>query len=132
MPKGKKITAMGTKPAQNPKNAPATIPASKNLGGRPTDYKPEYAAQAEKLCQFGCTDVELADFFGVSPWTIVHWRAVYPKFSKSTQLGKAAAEERTQRSMCHRASRYTFASEKLLCKEVEVTRVPVREHVPPD
>ena len=31
--------------------------------GRPTKYKPEYSAQAQKLCLLGATDAEMADFF---------------------------------------------------------------------
>ena len=45
--------------------------------GRPTDYKPEYAEQAAKLCALGATDNDLADFFGVSEQTIYTWRKKY-------------------------------------------------------
>lgn len=100
--------------------------------GRPRAYRPEYAIQAEKLCKFGCTDVELADFFNVSAWTINHWRSQYPEFSKSTRLGKDQADDRIEHSLYHRALGYTFDSEKIFCKDGDVTRVPYREHVPPD
>jgi hypothetical protein len=35
--------------------------------GRPTSFKPEYVAQAEKLCALGATDQEIADFFEGNP-----------------------------------------------------------------
>lgn len=34
---------------------------------RPTKFKQEFIAQAEKLCKLGATDMELADFFEVAP-----------------------------------------------------------------
>jgi hypothetical protein len=49
-----------------------TLPAACKIkqaagdGGRPTSCSPEYVAQAEKLCRFGATDAQLADFFDVS------------------------------------------------------------------
>ena len=41
--------------------------------GQPTAYQPTYAKQAEKLCQFGATDEDLADFFGVGLAEIAIW-----------------------------------------------------------
>jgi hypothetical protein len=35
--------------------------------GRPTDYRDEFAAQAEKLAALGATDQEIADFFEMMP-----------------------------------------------------------------
>ena len=42
--------------------------------GRPTKYKAEYAEQARKLCLLGATDMEMADFFEVSEFTINKWK----------------------------------------------------------
>lgn len=50
--------------------------------GRPPTYKPEYAKQAAKLCELGATDLDIAEFFGVSVRTVYRWKAV------STQLHK--------------------------------------------
>ena len=35
----------------------------KDVGGRPTKYKPEYVEQAAKLCNLGATDKHLCDFY---------------------------------------------------------------------
>ena len=57
-------------------------------GGRPTDYRAEYAEQAEKLCLLGATDIQLADFFDVAESTIHLWKHTHPEFSESIKDGK--------------------------------------------
>jgi len=48
--------------------------------GRPTKYKPEYDAQALKLCRLGATDEQLADFFNTTFQTINNWKKAHPSF----------------------------------------------------
>jgi hypothetical protein len=103
-----------------------------NKGGRPSSYKPEYAVQAQKLCLLGATDVELADFFGVSDRTIYRWQIEFPEFCQALKSGKEAADERVERSLYHKATGYTFDSEKVFQFQGQIVRAPVREHVPPD
>lgn len=100
--------------------------------GRPTDYKPEYAEQAKKLCEIGATDIELADFFGVDVSTIYRWKHVHPEFCEAVCVGKDALDARVERSLYQRAVGYTFESEKVFNYQGEVVRAPIREHVPPD
>lgn len=101
-------------------------------GGRPTDYKPEYAEQAAKLCQLGATDADLADFFGVSGRTIYRWAAKHEEFSQSLKAGKDLADERVERSLYHKAVGYTFDSEKVFQFQGQIVRAETKEHVPPD
>jgi hypothetical protein len=61
--------------------------AKGNRGGRPTLYKPAYAAQAAKACQAGFTDQELADLFGVAVSTISAWKAEHVEFSDALKPG---------------------------------------------
>lgn len=100
--------------------------------GRPTDYKPEYAEQAEKLCKLGATDIDLADFFEVSDRTIYRWQAKHPEFCQALKAGKQSADERVERSLYHKAVGYTFDSEKVFQFQGEIVRAATREHVPPD
>lgn len=74
--------------------------------GRPTDYKPEYAEQAKKLCQLGATDIEMADFFGVDVRTIYRWKHNHDEFCQSQATGKDIADERVERSLYQRAVGY--------------------------
>jgi hypothetical protein len=100
--------------------------------GRPSSYKPEFDEQAKKLCELGATDIEIADFFGVSDRTIYRWLIKYPSFCQSLKAGKDAADERVERSLYHKATGYTFESEKIFQHQGEIVRAPYTEHVPPD
>lgn len=105
-------------------------PADK--GGRPSSYQPEYAEQAKKLCELGATDIEIADFFEVSDRTIYRWQLKYPEFCQALKAGKDSADDRVERSLYHKATGYTFESEKVFQFQGEIVRASTREHVPPD
>lgn len=66
-------------------------------GGRPSSYKPEYAQIAEKMCELGATDNEVAEALGVSVRTIHSWKHEYEEFSASLKAGKSLADERVVR-----------------------------------
>lgn len=105
-------------------------PADK--GGRPSSYQPEYAEQARKLCELGATDIEVADFFDVSDRTVYRWQLKYPEFCQALKAGKEAADDRVERSLYHKATGYSFESEKIFQHQGEIIRAKTREHVPPD
>lgn len=100
--------------------------------GRPTEFKKEYCAQAEKLCKLGATDADLADFFDVNTSTIWRWSSRYHEFCKALKCGKESADSRVERSLYQRAIGYEFDSEKIFQYEGSVVRAPVREKVNPD
>lgn len=106
--------------------------ASFNPDGRPTDYRQEFDRQAEKLCQLGATDEDLADFFEVSTRTIYRWKLAHPTFCQATKIAKEAADDRVEMSLYRRATGYTFDSEKVFQHQGEIVRAETREHVPPD
>jgi hypothetical protein len=103
-------------------------------GGRPTDYKAEFAAQAAKLCELGATDADLAEFFDVSERTINRWQVRFPEFCRSLKVGKETADDRVERSLFHRANGYTYDAVKIFMPAgaKEPHYAPYREHVPPD
>lgn len=105
---------------------------AKPKGGRPTGYEPSFAVQAKKLCELGATDIEVADFFEVSDRTVYRWQLKYPEFCQALKAGKEAADERVERSLYHRATGYTFDSEKVFQHQGSIVRAKTREHVPPD
>lgn len=106
--------------------------------GRPTDYRPQFAGQAAKLCRLGATDIELADFFEVDVRTIYRWKARRKEFCQAIKTAKEVADERVERSLYAKATGYSFDSVKILTVAMgnnggsEVQQVPYREHVPPD
>jgi hypothetical protein len=101
--------------------------------GRPTDYDPADLPKVKELSNAGATDLELADYLGVSLTTLYRWKNEHKDFRHAIKSGKVEADERVQRSLYKRALGYEIDSEKIFCdaKTGEVTRVPYREHIPP-
>lgn len=75
-------------------------------GGRPSEYKAEYAEQARKVCELGATDQEIADFFGVDVRTIYRWKHDHDEFCQALKAGKSVADERVERSLYQKAIGY--------------------------
>lgn len=106
----------------------------KNKGGRPSDYKEEYAEQARKLCLLGATDKELADFFGVCEATINNWKIDYPVFLESLKAGKSQADAEVAEKLFRRALGYSHDAVKIVAdaKTKEEHIVHYTEHYAPD
>lgn len=100
--------------------------------GRPSKYKEEFVEQAEKLCALGLTDVELAQFFGVSEVTLNAWKSKYPDFLKSLKVGKEHADTRVERSLYQRAIGYSHPEDKIFNDSGKPMIVPTIKHYPPD
>lgn len=100
--------------------------------GRPSKYKEEFVEQAEKLCALGLTDVELAQFFGVSEVTLNAWKSKYPDFLKSLKVGKEHADTRVERSLYQRAIGYSHPEDKIFNDNGKPMIVPTIKHYPPD
>lgn len=102
--------------------------------GRPSDYKAEYAKQAERLCALGATDSDLANFFEVSTRTIYRWKSEHPKFCQALKVGKEVADERVKRSLYHRAVGYEADAVKIFMPAgaTEPVYAEYREHIQPD
>lgn len=98
-------------------------------------WRPEYTELARRLCaQFGATDDDLAEFFGVSRRTIFNWYAKHQEFRDAVRLAKDLADDRVEMSLYRRAIGYTVDTEKIFLpkgSQVPVI-VPTAEHVGPD
>lgn len=103
-----------------------------NKGGRPTAYKHEFCEKAKAFCEQGATDLEVADHLGVNAATLYRWKGKYPEFCEALKAGKAAADDRVERSLYNRAVGYTFDSEKVFQYQGQIVRAQTVEHVPPD
>lgn len=100
--------------------------------GRPTDYKPEFNEQAEKLCKLGATDKDLAEFFEVCEATINNWKIDHPEFLESIKTGKQIADMEVANSLYKRATGYNHASTKFFQYDGKVISQDFTEHYPPD
>lgn len=99
---------------------------------RPSKYKPEFAAQATKLCALGATDSQLADFFEVAVSTISLWKVEHSEFSEALKMAKGEADSKVEQSLYRRAMGYE-------CDEVDIrvianvlVQTPIRKIYPPD
>lgn len=101
------------------------------ITGRSTKYKDTYARQAKKLCEYGATDMEIADFFGVAKSTLYLWKIRHKDFSEALSVGKGLSDQRVERSLYEKAVGYTFESEKIFQFQGEIVRAMTLEHVPP-
>lgn len=102
--------------------------------GRPTDYKPEYVQQAEKLCNLGATDEEIADFFDVDVRTVYRWKNAHPEFCQALNIGKDVADARVERSLFQRAVGYRQDAVKIFmpASASEPVYAPYVENIAPD
>lgn len=103
---------------------------TKNKGGRPTKYKPEYTQQAVKLSKIGATDAQIADFFEVNIDTITEWKKVHPEFSVALKEAKAQFDDvLVEQSLARRAQGFMRVKEVF---NPEGIKELIQEEVPPD
>lgn len=107
---------------------------SKGKGGRPSAYQATFAKQAEKLCQLGATDPDLAEFFGVSLRTISNWKAEHEEFLQALKGGKEQADDRVERSLYQKAVGFEQDAVKIFMPAgaSEPVYAPYREKIAPD
>lgn len=107
--------------------------ALNNTGGRPTEYKEDYAKQSYKLCLLGATDKEMADFFGVAEQTLYVWKDKHKEFAESLTRGKIGADANIARSLYHRAKGYEHKETITATFQGKITdTMEVIKHYPPD
>lgn len=117
---------------------PGVTPAThRDSVGRPTDWKPEYDAQAEKLCDLGATNKDLAEFFGVTEKTIENWQVRIESFSMASRVGKVHADEKVKVSAYKLAKGYTYIEQQAIKVKTgphteEVRIVEVERVMPPN
>ena len=100
--------------------------------GRPSKFKKEFIAQAEKLCKLGATDMELADFFEVDVRTLYRWKAENEKFCQALKAGKGEADDRVERSLFARANGYEHDEVDIRVVANAIVQTPIRKYYPPD
>ncbi|CDN96077.1 helix-turn-helix domain-containing protein [Agrobacterium tumefaciens] len=99
---------------------------------RKSGYQPEYAEQAEKLCEQGLTDKQLAEFFGVTDRTISRWKLDYPEFCQSLKAGKEISDDAVVRSLFQRAIGYSHPDVDIKVIDGKVVKTEITKHYPPD
>jgi len=71
--------------------------------GRPTKFQESFIVQAEKLCELGATDQQMADFFEVSIATINNWKHDFPQFLDTIKNSKLRPDDDVVESLFQKA-----------------------------
>jgi len=100
--------------------------------GRPSSYKPEYAAQALSLCRLGATIKDLADSFHVSESTVDKWRVDYPEFSRALKEGREESDAKVADRLFSRAMGYSHPDVHIAVHQGTVIKTEITKHYPPD
>lgn len=108
------------------------VEKEKRSKGRPTDYKPEYAKQAEKLCKLGSIDEELANFFEIPVSTLNNWKKKFPDFMESIKKGREIADAEVGERLFQRATGYEHPDVDIKCYEGQIIKTEVTKHYAPD
>jgi hypothetical protein len=87
---------------------------------------------ARKCCERGMTDIEVADMLGIGLSTLYRWKLDHPAFARVFKLGKAAADDRVERSLYSRAIGYDYIAEKATMTRHGQKTMRYRQHIPPD
>lgn len=124
-----KTTTAQRKAKAEPKAPPVPL---KGPGGRPEKYRPEFAEQAAKLCRLYATNIDMADFFGVSERTLDSWKFTHPEFGAAVKRTKDEVDQLVVHSLARRALGYSHAEEVVFQYQGEVVRAQTRKQYPPD
>ena len=93
---------------------------------------------AWSLAAMGATDVDIAQYFGVTKMTINRWKKDHPSFADSLRKGKGASDAKVVRSLYERATGYEVKEERRIVEtdkdgNIKPVRIEtVTKQVPPD
>lgn len=113
-------------------NSSATNKEPPGKVGRPTKFTSAMLKQARFLAEKGCTDVEMASFFGVSESTLNLWKIKHRDFSESLKEGKDYADSAVKRALYERATGYSHPDTHISNFQGVTTETPLIKHYPPD
>jgi len=108
----------------------------KHPGGRPTDYKPEYARMAMEIIRHsGFSILKLSRVFDCGTKTVYNWMGEHPEFLHGINAGRKIFDGiGIERSLVRRATGYTYTEttkEPNSNGEMVITK-RVKKHIAPD
>lgn len=107
-------------------------PDEKKRPGRKTPFKEEFIGLALNYALLGATDVEMADFFGVSEKTLNTWKKQHPEFLQSLKKGKFQADSIVASKLFHRAKGYSHPDVHITNYKGDITKTNITKYYPPD
>lgn len=73
---------------------------------RPEKWDDKFLKIAEKACELGATDQDLADMLDISLRTLYYWRTKRPELAAVMKVGKEVADDQVERSLYRQAMGY--------------------------
>ena len=107
----------------------------KDIGGRPTDYNPEYDRMAEVIIRIGGFSIpKMSKVFNVSRATIYNWMNEHSTFLDGITRGRKFYEGlEIEKSLVQRAKGFQFTETTKELKDGEmITTKKVKKFIPPD
>ena len=83
-------------------------------GGRPSTYNKEMAFTANRLCQLGATDAEVAEYLGISQAQCRAWKHMHEDFNSALKPAGTIADDRVVRSLYQQALGYTLIEKETI------------------
>lgn len=105
---------------------------SANGVGRPSKFNPDQLDEIRNYVYLGATDLQIAEFLGISESTYHLWKKEYPEFSESLKDWKVTANAMVEKSLYHRAIGYEHPAIHFASYQGKVTETEYVEHYPPD
>jgi len=102
------------------------------MSGRPTKYKPEYAAIVQKMCELGATVPDIAEALNVAESSVYLWSTKHREFSEALRVGREPADDRVERALYERAIGYSHEDVDIKVVNGEIVETPIIKHYPPD
>lgn len=103
------------------------------MAGRPSDYRPEYVEQAERMCKYlGATTDDLAHVFGVASSTLKEWMNKHPEFRAAVVAGKMDADTQVAERLYQRATGYSHPDVDIKVVDGCIVETPLTKHYAPD
>jgi hypothetical protein len=104
---------------------------AKNKGGRPSEWRPEYAEHCRKVALLGWTDKEMAQSLHVSVRTFYKWKKAQPELQEALRH-KEIADAEVLNAIYQAAVGKTVTTKKVLGTGENARVVEVTEHIPPN
>lgn len=107
------------------------------MPGRPTAYKPEFAARATGLALLGLTNAEMGERFGVDEKTIEGWLRDVPEFSGAVYDGREGIDIEVVAAMAKAARGYEHPEDDIRTVSIgdgmsEIRITPTTKRYPPN
>lgn len=94
-------------------------------------YCTEYADQARKLCSYGLTEIELADWFGIDGKTVTRWKSAHAEFRQAVDVVKIKADANVAAALYRRAVGYDAPAVKVSSYKGKITKTHYTVDIPP-